>query len=218
MRKPAKILIVEDSPTQLEQLKYILEQSNYQVITAFNASEALKLLDSQNELPDLIITDVVMPEVNGYELTKSIKSNFRLKEIKVILLTSLSDPANILKGIECGANNFITKPYEPQFLLDRVHSILVNGSHIENQDNTGLINYHYKGENYRLSSSSNQILDFLISSYETAIDKNTGLLNAKDELLFLNTNLEERVEERTAELNELIAHHQIGRASCREIV
>jgi len=208
MKKTTKILIVEDSLTQAEQLKYILEQAGYTLTVANNAIEALSQLENQVDLPDLIITDIVMPEVDGYELTKAIKSDIRLSGIKVILMTSFSNPENILKGLECGANNFITKPVEKNSLLERVEHILSSVEMCEDVDGSGLNLFLYKGEKYKISSRSNQVLDFLISSYETAIHQNAELQSAQDELLFLNTKLEERVEERTAELNIEIAERE----------
>ncbi|MFH1052270.1 MAG: PAS domain S-box protein, partial [bacterium] len=204
MKNGIKILVVEDSPTQAEKLKFILEDENYFVTMAYNASEALNFLNSTKKLPDLIITDIVMPGMNGYELTKQIKSDKNLKEIPVILLTSLSNPTDILKGLECGANNFISKPYEEKFMLERVEYFLLHNKISKLPDKKGYIEFMFKGEKYNIPSDSQKVLGFLISSYETAVDKNLELSRAKDELIFLNTKLDDRVKERTAKLLEEI--------------
>src|SRR4030042_4233173 len=118
------ILIAEDSPTQAEQLRYILETEGYQVSVARNGKEALSLLSKSR--PTAVISDIVMPEMDGYQLCRQIKADERLKDIPVILVTSLSEPRDVIKGLECGADNFITKPYDETFLLSRIRYLLLN--------------------------------------------------------------------------------------------
>ena len=103
------ILIVEDSPTQAEQLKYLLEKHHYSVLGADNGQHALSVLEQYE--PKVIITDIVMPEMDGYEFCRRVKNQNRKEEIPIILLTSLSNPEDVIEGLECGADNFITKPY-----------------------------------------------------------------------------------------------------------
>ena len=119
-----KIIIVEDSPTQREQLKDILETHGYQVIAASNGKEALGLLRSDK--PNVVISDIVMPEMDGYELCKQIKTDVKLKDIPVLLLTALADPADVIKGLECGADNFLTKPYDERVLFSRIEDLRLN--------------------------------------------------------------------------------------------
>ena len=105
-----EILVVEDSPTQAERLKYILEVEGYQVTVARNGKEALSSLSEHR--PTLVISDIVMPEMDGYQLCRRIKADQDLRSIPVILLTALSDPSDVVKALECSADNFLTKPYE----------------------------------------------------------------------------------------------------------
>ena len=122
--KNMKILIVEDSLTQAERLKYILENNEYIVKHAADANEAMNLL--KKNIPNIVISDIVMPGKNGYELCKEIKSDNSFKNIPVILLTSLSDPVDIIKGLDCGADTFITKPYSEEFLLSKIEYLIMN--------------------------------------------------------------------------------------------
>ena len=110
-----EILIVEDSPTQALKLRHVLEKHGHRVTAASDGRKALAALAAS--VPTLVITDINMPEMNGYELCQRNKDDPKLKELPVILLTSLSDPKDILCGLECGADNFIVKPYEEEFLL-----------------------------------------------------------------------------------------------------
>ena len=114
----SRILIVEDSLTQIEQLKYILENEGYEVMTANNGAEACEVLKEHN--PDLVISDIIMPEMGGYDLCRFIKQDPSLKMIPVMLLTSLGHPKDVIKGLQAGADNFLTKPYNEMFLLSRV--------------------------------------------------------------------------------------------------
>ena len=92
-----EILIVEDSPTQAEQLKHLLEQNGHKVLAAASGKQALALLD--NHKPALVISDIVMPEMDGYELCRQIKSVKSKDDIPVILLTSLSSAEDVLDGL-----------------------------------------------------------------------------------------------------------------------
>src|SRR5438067_428920 len=120
--KNLEIVIAEDSPTQAEQLKYHLNARGYAVTVARNGNEALAA--ALENKPVMVISDVMMPGMDGYSLCKEIKSRPTLKDIPVILLTSLSKPQDVLKGLESGADNFIRKPYDEKYLLSRVDYIL----------------------------------------------------------------------------------------------
>jgi len=122
MAAHVNILIVEDSPTQTKLLRLILEENGYIVNSAPNGVKALEHI--RNKKPDLIITDVVMPEMDGFALCKALKSDPDLRLIPVMLLTSLSNPQDVINGLQAGADNFLTKPYEGAFLVSRIHNIL----------------------------------------------------------------------------------------------
>ncbi|WP_298652988.1 hybrid sensor histidine kinase/response regulator [uncultured Proteiniphilum sp.] len=113
-----KILIVDDIPANVWLLKVMLEQSGLQVFTAENAEEAFNRLTK--EKIDLILLDVLMPDVNGFELAERLKNNPDYQEIPIIFLTALNTPADIVKGFHLGAGDFISKPFNKEELLVRV--------------------------------------------------------------------------------------------------
>jgi two-component system cell cycle response regulator len=113
----ARVLIVEDSLTQAMLLTHLLEENGYEVTRAASGKEALAFLAGQR--PDLIMSDIVMPEMDGYELTAAIKQNAQLADIPVILLTQLSDPEDVIHGLEAKVDFYLTKPYDETFLLAR---------------------------------------------------------------------------------------------------
>src|SRR6185369_585712 len=108
------LLIIEDSQTQADYLRLMLEKHNFRVRVARNGGEALTMLEESK--PEIIITDVMMPDMDGYALCRKIKGEERFKDIPVIILTSLSDPHDVIKGLESGADNFVTKPCDEEYL------------------------------------------------------------------------------------------------------
>ncbi|MDD5180888.1 MAG: EAL domain-containing protein [Gallionellaceae bacterium] len=168
-----KILIVEDSPTQAEQLAHLLEQRGYAVTTASNGREALAVLE--HAMPTLVISDVLMPELDGYGLCKAIKSDDRLKHLPVMLVTALSDPQDIIRGLECGADNFIRKPYDERYLLSHIEYLLMNLELRKTQKMQTGVEIRLGEHKHFITAERQQMLDLLISIYEQAIHLNQDL-------------------------------------------
>jgi two-component system sensor histidine kinase/response regulator len=183
------ILIVEDSITQAEQLKYILEQNNYNVTRASSAEEALTIIEDFT--PTLIISDIVMPGMTGYQLCEKIKHDEKLKVIPVILLTALSDIKDIIQGLDCGADSFIVKPYSESFLISRISDLLDNNS-LNRPVKEMNIGIYFKGEQYWINSSPSQIVQLLLSTYENTIQRNTELQQLNNELLVAQRELRKK--------------------------
>ena len=203
LKAKSTILIVEDSPTQAEQLRYMLEQHGYNVEVANNGKQALASLSERK--PELVITDSVMPEMQGYELCQRIKSDKNKSDIPVILLTSLTSTENVLHGLACGADSFITKPYSEEYLLAGIERILAEKTLNKSLRQKISVEIMLNGQKSSVETEYHQILNLLISSYEAAIIKNTELIKAQDSLKLMNDRLEELVKERTAKLTAEIA-------------
>ena len=118
----AKILVVEDEKMLLKTIHFRLKKEGYTVVTAENGKEAIDKLAI--ELPDLIVSDIMMPYVNGLELVKHVRE-FTNKEIPVILLTTLRQEQNVMKAFELGAEEFMTKPFSPSELTVRIKRVLL---------------------------------------------------------------------------------------------
>ena len=121
-QKPFLILIVDDVETNLQLLGNILQEQNYDVSFASNGHDALSILET--ELPDLILLDVMMPEMDGFEVCERVKNNPRTKDTPVIFLTAKAETEEILKGFELGAVDYVTKPFNSAELLARVQTHL----------------------------------------------------------------------------------------------
>ncbi len=116
--RPKKILVVDDDDVFLRLVETILEAENYQIITALNGKEGLKL--AIEEKPDLIITDLQMPEMDGITLVKKLKSQLSTRIIPTIMLTIRDDLSAEVKGLEAGADDYLVKPIESERLIVRV--------------------------------------------------------------------------------------------------
>jgi adenylate cyclase len=119
---PAKILVVDDTPKNVKLLADVLTVKGYSVVTAASGREALTRLES-NE-PDLVLLDVVMPEMSGYEVCRKIRENLATGILPVIMVTALDPSEERIKGLEAGADDFLTKPINQAELLARVRSLL----------------------------------------------------------------------------------------------
>src|ERR1700693_3698191 len=193
-----EILIAEDSRTQAEQLKHYLSARGYSVSMAGDGKQALAAALKNN--PAMVITDVVMPEMDGYTLCSEIKSSKTLKDIPVVLLTSLSRPQDILKGLECGADGFIRKPYDDKYLVSRVEYILANQELRKTERLQAGVQLQFGGQAHLITAEKQQILDLLISTYEGAVQINEELEAKQRELQEAKDTLEAKVAKRTAEL------------------
>jgi signal transduction histidine kinase len=210
----AGILIVEDSPTQAKNLELILSEHGYQVSVARSGGEAMDLISADR--PDLLISDILMPEMNGFELCRRIRETDGAKDIPIILLTLLNDPADVLRSLEAGADYFISKPYSNELLLSRVSRTLLNGRDRMSGPDDGKVEIPYNGSIYSISAGKAGIIDLLLATYETAVDKNRELLSTQKALRDLNRDLEKRVGERTAALTEETAQRLRAMEELRE--
>jgi DNA-binding response OmpR family regulator len=208
------ILVVEDSRTQAEQLKSLLEQKRYRVTAAENGKQALALLGECR--PTLVITDIIMPEMNGYELCKRIKSDEKTEGIPVILLTALTNSEDVIEGLACGADNFITKPYSEEYLLSSIEKILA-GTRLRKSERVRIgVEISFGGKSRFITADQQQMLSLLISTYEAAVHRNNELVQTQGELRALTERLEDRVEERTAALSAEIVERKRAQEAINE--
>lgn len=179
--EPIRIVIAEDSRIQAKMLIKRLENANYEVRWGENGQKALDLV--RESPPDLIISDIEMPEMTGYEFCKAVKSDAELKRIPLILLSTLSAPEDIIEGLQAGADNYVTKPYQAEYLLGRVDSLLHTPLHEETSAAPNeALEVNLKGKTYIVQSGRQQVLNLLISTFENAVEKNSELIRANQEL------------------------------------
>ena len=176
-----RVLILEDSPTQAKVLQFLLESEGFEVTAAPDGRAGLRLHLEQSF--DLVVSDVVMPHMTGYEFCRAAKRDPRRREVPVVLLTSLSEPLDIVEGLQCGADNFITKPYEPSYLITRLWTILANRRRrAEATRPLTAVDVDFMGHRLSVAPENEQILDLLLAAFEQMARKNKELEAQRAEL------------------------------------
>jgi len=117
-----KILIAEDEPDIRDLVAFTLRFAGYEVVTGANGEEAVQL--AKKEFPDMILLDVRMPRMTGYEACKQIKADPNLKDVPIVFLSAKGQESEIQNGMEAGAEEYLLKPFAPDQLTERVRSIL----------------------------------------------------------------------------------------------
>jgi DNA-binding response OmpR family regulator len=137
-----QILVVDDEKQLISLVKLHLDMAGYDVLTVSDGERALSV--AAKEHPDLIILDLMLPKIDGWEVCRMLRSDKDTADIPVIMLTARTETESVLKGFECGADDYVTKPFSPRELVARVKRILVHARHLErgpeeNPDNPGMM-------------------------------------------------------------------------------
>ncbi|MEL7271330.1 MAG: response regulator [Bacteroidota bacterium] len=117
-----KILIVDDEPNIVMALEYAFKKSNFEVFIARDGEEALQIAESV--LPDLVLLDIMMPNVDGYQTLKKIKENEQMQHTKVVFLSAKNKHSDIQKGLDMGADKYLTKPFTVKKIIEEVKEII----------------------------------------------------------------------------------------------
>ncbi|PWB46602.1 MAG: hypothetical protein C3F12_06605 [Candidatus Methylomirabilota bacterium] len=172
-----RILVVEDSPTQAERVRLLLECEGYRVETAANGREGLRRI--QASPPDIIISDVVMPEMDGFALCRAVKSAEATRRIPFVLLTQRSAPPDVIQGFEAGADNFIPKPFDDDALLERVRRIFEQMDRQACEGPEPEVALQIGGHRFVVSARKAQIVELLLFTLEDLARVN-ALLQARE--------------------------------------
>ncbi len=193
-RPQAAVLIVEDSMVQAELLRRILADQGYRVTVAKDGAEGLTA--ARRDPPGIIVSDINMPVMNGFQLCQAIRQDMQLREIPVILLTMLSDTRDVIHGLNAGADFYVTKPFNEQYLLSRIDAALADPP--KYSDEKLDLELRLDGESHQVRAGRQQIMNVLISIYENAVLKNRELTSAQLQLNVLN----ERMADKARALEE----------------
>ncbi len=188
-----KILVVEDNRTQAESLRYILEKGGHEVVLASDGQQGLEVIGDLR--PDIVLTDVIMAPMDGYELCRSIKENPETRSIPVILVTYLYNPSDVIKALEYGADNFIVKPYDADCIYSRITNTIQSLRDSGDSPVTTPIDVLFSNHLYKIKAGRVQILNILLSTYDTAIKNNCELQVADERLHYLNAQLQKAVSD-----------------------
>jgi DNA-binding response OmpR family regulator len=116
------VLVVEDDPVILRLLEVNFELEGFQVILAHDGAEGIEA--ARAERPDIVVSDIMMPRVSGIELVQALKADAATSSIPIILLSAKAQTSDLKQGIDAGADDYVTKPFEPLDLVDRVNALL----------------------------------------------------------------------------------------------
>ena len=155
MIEKSKILLVDDEEDILEFLSYNLKKEGFKIDTANNGISALKKLEKSK--PDLIILDVMMPEMDGIEVCEKIREQDNFDDILILFLTARSEEYSELAGFSAGADDYITKPIKPKLLVSRVNAILKRKRKKKNDGPIEIANIHINKSNHKLLYSGKEI-------------------------------------------------------------
>lgn len=180
LRRPV-VVIAEDSRIQGTVLRQRLLAAGYDAHVGLNGQLALELV--RQHRPDVIVSDIEMPIMSGYEFCRAIKSDPALRRIPVMLLSTLSDAEDIIRGLDVGADNYMTKPYDINYLIGRIEALratpLVEEEALEANSEIAV----KLGSNvYKIKSGRQQALNLLISTFENAVEKNKELHRSHEQL------------------------------------
>ncbi|WP_068467400.1 hybrid sensor histidine kinase/response regulator [Candidatus Protochlamydia phocaeensis] len=187
------LLLVEDSLTQAMLLKETLEKHGFHVNLAKDGIEAIEML--KVHMPDLIISDIEMPRMDGFEFCRYAKNHPQFSKLPVIILTNLSDSMDVIKGIECGADSFLTKPCTTELLLNTISDVMENRKLRKTAEENLALEFSFHGQHHLLKVNQAQITDLLLSTYANAMQKNRELEQAYRKLAQINQDIERKNEE-----------------------
>lgn len=192
LKTEVQILIVDDSRVQAKVLKDLLQRRGFEVRVASDGREALE--EARRQVPTLVISDIIMPVMNGYDMCLAMKEDQTLKNVPVILLTSLSDTDDILLGLLAQADYYLTKPYSEEYLLSTIHGVLRELPFAGQRDPNAPLEVTVNNSRHPITASRQQMLSLLLSTYGNAVEQNRILLQVQRELKTLNEQLREQAE------------------------
>ena len=201
------VLIAEDSRMQAKILQKRLADAGHTVRWAENGALALEM--ARQRRPDIIISDIEMPVATGYEFCQAVKTDSALRTVPFILLSTLSDPIDIIRGLDAGADNYVTKPYEPDYLLGRMQALLATPLDASDEAATATLEVSLAGQKFKVKAGKQQVLNLLVSTFENAVTKNQELVVANQELSVARDSLQKTNEELVtlnSEISRINAH------------
>jgi DNA-binding response OmpR family regulator len=119
---PKKVLIVDDEPSIIVPLQFLMEQNGYETRVAFSGEEAMETVTESH--PNLILLDIMLPIIDGFEVCQRVRENPEWNDIRIILLTAMGSEANIAKGLALGADAYITKPFSNSEVIAKVKELI----------------------------------------------------------------------------------------------
>jgi signal transduction histidine kinase len=207
-----RVMVVEDSPTQAQQLAFVLEEADFEVEIAPDAETALARL---GRAPfDVVLSDLHLPGDSGFDLCRRLKGDARLRALPIVVCTSEADPLNVLRGLEAGADGFVTKQREASAIVGAVRRVLARPHDDEAPDRPTRV--VFLGHEFLLSAGRAQLVDVLVSAFEDVVHLNKQSQAGASALRRANRQLEQHNGElRRLADSERRAHEDLKRAEAQ---
>lgn len=197
---PPEILIVGNSAAEAELLRRSLTRWGYRTIVTGEGGEGLRAARAHR--PALVLSDINMPVMDGYQLCRALKYDETLWDVPVILLTTLPEPEDIIEAINAGADGYAIKPFIDSILLERIRSLLSTPITRKRAEERRQVTVEYENKPFTIVGGSQQILTLLLSVHQSSLTQIHDLTRMQAQLNLLNENLDAQVRERTAALAE----------------
>jgi len=226
-REKATILIVDDMPSNIELMKALLERESFDFLAASNGREALRIVEDFH--PDLAIVDVMMPEINGYELCKRLKAVAGSKFFPVIMVTALNEIEDKIRGLEAGADDFFSRPFHTIELLTKIRSLLRLRELQKELDHSEDIiitlaiaieakDRYTKGHSERVGKLSRRFAGFIgLSSTEQDLVNKAGIIHDIGKIGIKEDLLQKKAHLSKEELELIRQHPVIGENICKPL-
>ena len=206
-----RAIVIEDSPTQAQHLGFILEGAGFDVVLVPEAETGFQLL--ADERFDVVLSDLHLPGDSGFDLCRRLKADPRLRAIPVVVCTGEADPLNVLRGLQAGADGFVTKQHTPAEILASIRRVLQRPCAPEPSPRARV---SFLGQEFDLTSGREQLLDILVSAFEDVVSINARFQESEAALREANRKLVHRnLELQRAVESERRAHDERKRAESR---
>jgi PleD family two-component response regulator len=169
-----RILIVEDSMTQAMRLQHVLKAAAMETVVAGGGQKAIDVLEGDQAF-DAILSDIDMPEIDGFELCKRVKQMPSAQKIPFVILVSLKDMKDVVRSLECGADNMLMKEYDKTYFLPQLETIMSAGAVVQSAGN-GPCAFEFEGHQHEVQASSSRLAAMLISTFAMAVHQKAANL------------------------------------------
>jgi CheY-like chemotaxis protein/nitrogen-specific signal transduction histidine kinase len=166
----SRVLVIEDSPTQARQLAFILEDAGFEVETATDAESGFDCLAAVRF--DVVVSDLLLPGDSGFDLCRRVKAHARYRHLPVVVLTAQADPVNVLRGLEAGADAFLSKEREPADIVRCVRQALARGAYPSPDGRSPPSQVEFLNHRFHLTAGREHLLDVLLSAFEDVVHLN----------------------------------------------
>jgi len=208
-----KILVVDDEPEAVELVEFNLKQAGYAVTTADDGAEALKKARAQ--IPDLIVLDVMLPEMDGFEICKTLRLDPATARVPILMLTAKAAEIDRVLGLELGADDYLTKPFSPRELLLRIKKIIARGQFEERPSDQMRFGDLLIDLPHHLASWKNKPIELTATEFKllTLLAQRAGRVQSRDSLLRDVWEYDSLIDTRTVDTHMRRLREKLGPAS-----